>query len=116
MTKKNIKKLVKASYLNNKLNSVRVNRVSKLLSRAELKLFIKFIKNYERSKTVILLVSSIASANTVIKQVKNNYPNKNLIIKEDSSLLGGIKIIDNDIIYDANIKNSLSGILQLVKN
>lgn len=116
MTKKQIKKLTTASYINNNLDSTRVNRIAKRLTRQELKLYIKLLKNYEKSKTVTLLVSSISGSNDIVKQIKKIYADKNISVKEDKSLIAGIRIIDNDTIYDANIKNSLNEIVSFIKN
>lgn len=116
MTKKQIKKLINASYIKNSLNSARVNRIARQLTRAELKLFIKLLKNYEKSKTITLFVSNISEANEIIKQIKKIYSDKNVVIKEDKSLIAGVRLVDNDTIYDANIKNSLDEIVSFIKN
>ena len=116
MTKKQIKKLINASYIKNSLNSARVNRIARQLTRAELKLFIKLLKNYEKSKTITLFVSNISEANEIIKQIKKIYSDKNVVIKEDKSLIAGVRLVDNDKIYDANIKNSLDEMVSFIKN
>lgn len=116
MTRKQIKKLVSASYLKNKLDFVKVNKISKNLTRSELKLFIKLLKNYEKSKTITLFVSSSLGKNEIVKKIKKIYPGKNIVIKEDKSLIAGLRLIDNDTIYDANIKNSIIEMVSFVKN
>lgn len=116
MTRKQIKKLISASYIKNSLDRARVNRIAKQLTRAELKLFIKLLKNYEKGKTVTLFVSSISDANEIVKQIKKIYLDKNFVIKEDKSLIAGVRLVDNDTIYDANIKNSLSEMVSFIKN
>ena len=52
MTKKQIRNLALASYTNDQLDNKKVNRISKLLTRFELKEYIKTVKNVEKSKTV----------------------------------------------------------------
>ncbi len=116
MTRKQIKKLISASYIKNSLDWTRVNRIAKQLTRAELKLFIKLLKNYEKSKNVTLFVSSISNANKIVKQIKKIYSDKNVMVKEDKSLIAGIRLVDNDTIYDANIKNSLNEMVSFIKN
>lgn len=116
MTRKQIKKLISASYIKNNLDRARVNRITKQLTRAELKLFIKLLKNYEKGKTVTLFVSSIPDANEIVKQIKKIYLDKNVVTKEDKSLIAGVRLVDNDTIYDANIKNSLSEMVSFIKN
>lgn len=116
MTKKQIKKLITASYIKNNLDSAKVNRITKLLTRQELKLFIKLLKNYDKTKNITLFVSNISGSSEILKQIKKIYLNKNIIVKEDKSLIAGIRLIDNDTIYDANIKNSLDEMVSYIKN
>ena len=42
------------------------------------------------------------------------FPEKSIQFKEDKSLIGGIKIIDNDLIYEANIKNTLENLVTFI--
>lgn len=116
MTRKQIKKLIGASYHDNSLDLVRVNRIVRNLTIKELKLFIKLLKNYEKSKTVTIFLSDILGKNEITKHMRKIYPDKNIIIKEDKSIIGGIRIIDNDTIYDANIKNSIGEMISFIKN
>ena len=40
---------------------------------------------------------------------------KNIQLKEDKSLIAGIKIVDNDLIYESNVKNTLENLVSFIK-
>jgi len=108
MTKKEIKILVKGAYVNGALDVKKVRRVAKLLKQSELRQFIKVLKRFEESKMVRLIVPNkdMVSQN-IINKVKADFPRKRVVIDEDPELIIGVKIIDNDLIYELNIKNTL---------
>ena len=114
MTKKQIRKLVKASYNKNSLDVKLVNRIVKKLNRTELKTYIKLIKLKEQAKTVTLIASKLTDKESLKKEMGKLFPEKSILFKEDASLIGGIKIIDNDLIYEANIKNSLENLTTFI--
>jgi hypothetical protein len=60
MTKKQIRNLATASYTENQLDNKKVNRISKILTRSELKEYIKAVINLEKSKTVTVYSSKIS--------------------------------------------------------
>jgi hypothetical protein len=114
MTKKIINKLALASYTNNKLDSKKVNKIVKHLKRKELKAYIKFIKNYEKSRSVVLLTPASSKNTNYIKELKKIFPDKKILLERDDSLIAGIRIIDNDTIYDFNIKNTLQNLVSYI--
>ena len=116
ITTKQIKKFAKTSFTNKDLDIKKVNRITKLLNRSELKIYIKAIKSYQNSKTITLITSKITEKNNLLKQLSKLYPNKNIVIKEDKSLIGGIKIVDNDMIHESNIKNNLENLILFINN
>jgi F0F1-type ATP synthase delta subunit len=114
MTRKIIKKLVLASYTNNNLDSKKVDKIAKLLNRQELKAYIKAIKNYEKGKSVTLLTPDSANNKTDVNELKKLFPDKKILLEQDKSLLAGIRIIDNDTIYDFNLKNTLQNLVSYI--
>ena len=42
-----------------------------------------------------------------IEKVRADFPKKRVVVDENSELILGVKIIDNDLIYELNLKNSL---------
>jgi hypothetical protein len=111
MTKKEIKKLVLASYTKDKLDGKKVNKIVKFFTKSDLKKYIKYLKLNEKSKNIIVEVSNLSEKNKILKEVKMMYPNKNISIKENKNIIAGIKIINNDIIYEANLKNNLENLV-----
>lgn len=111
MTKKEIKKLVLASYTKNKLDIKKVNKIVKHFTRAEFKNYIKYLKLHEKTKNIIVEVSNISEKEKIMKEIKKIYPEKNISIKENRAILAGIRITDNDIIYEANLKSKLENLV-----
>ncbi len=114
ITNKQIKTLAKSSYTNNVLNSKKVNRIVKLLNRNELKTYLKFLKSLEKSKTVNVLISKITMKNDVSNKLKRMFPDKKLEFTEDKSLIAGIRIVNNDDVYDFNLKNTFTNLVSYI--
>jgi F0F1-type ATP synthase delta subunit len=114
MTIKQIKNLAMASYSNNSLDVKKINRISKFLNRTQLKRYIQFLKNFEKSKTVIVTMSQLNVKSGLESELKKIFPGKKLQFFEDKSLLAGLKLTDNDIIYDFNLKNTLENLVSYI--
>lgn len=114
MTKKQIKQLANFSFSKDLLDGKKVNRVSKLLTRNELKIYIKALKNIENSKKVTLVTPNIKGMGEIVSKLKSLFPDKRIELKEDKTLLAGVKIIDNDNIYDYNLKNTLKNLVGFI--
>ncbi len=111
MTKKQIKNLVVASYNRNMLDAKKVKRIVNLLSRADLKEYIKGIKAFEDSKKLTIFAPSLSTAKVLKQQLAKLFPNKTIVDREDRTLLAGVKIIDNDDVYDFNLRNNLQNLV-----
>ena len=111
MTKKIIKKIALASYTRENLDSRKVNRIIKYLNRSELKMYIKAIRNYENSRTVTLLSPIISGETGLTKGLKEIFPDKKIVSVKDKNLIAGVRIIDNDTIYDFNIENTVKNLV-----
>jgi F0F1-type ATP synthase delta subunit len=48
------------------------------------------------------------------KEFKRIFPDKRLEFSEDKSLIAGLKLIDNDIIYDFNLKNTFENLVSYI--
>ncbi len=114
MIKKEIKKLALASYTNDKLDKQKVNRIVKHFTRSELKSYIKYLKLNEKTKNIIVEVSSLSGKEQIMKQIKKYYPNKNISLLENKEIIAGIKITNNDIIYEANLKSKLENLVKYI--
>jgi F0F1-type ATP synthase delta subunit len=114
MTTKQIKNLAVASYTSELLDAKKVNRVTKLLNRFELKKYIKFLKNLEQSKTVKVIMAKLDTKNGLAKELKAKFPNTRIEFSEDKSLIAGVKLIDNDNIYDFNLANTFKNLVSYI--
>jgi hypothetical protein len=112
MNSNKIARLVKASYVNNKLDEKIVNKIASLISRSDLKKYIDGLKLSEKKKTLIV---SSSSDNQDVKKLKELFPHKKIIIKKDPSLMLGIRIVDNDIAYEFTLKNTLDKIVEHIE-
>ena len=70
MTTKQIKNLAVASYNGKLLDVKNVTRIAKMLSRGELKRYIKFLKALEQSKTVKVIMSELEIKKFINKRAK----------------------------------------------
>ena len=114
MTTKQIKNLAIASYTNNNLDAKKVSRIGKLFNRTQLKRYIQFLKNLEKSKTVIVAMSQVNVKNSLESELIKIFPGKKLQFLEDKSLIAGLKLTDNDTIYDFNLKNTLENLVSYI--
>jgi F0F1-type ATP synthase delta subunit len=114
MTTKQIKKLAMASYTGKILDLKKINRITKLLTRADLKRYIRFLKSLEKSKTVTVVTSNSDVKTELNKKLKQIFPGKRLEFSKDESLIAGIKLIDNDNIYDFNLKNTFENLVSYI--
>jgi F0F1-type ATP synthase delta subunit len=114
MTKKQIRSLVLASYTEDELDQKKINRITKLLNRSELKEYIKLVKMFEKSKTLTVYASSLSDSTFIRKELGKIFVNKKIEIIEDKKLIAGIKIIDNDNVYDFNVRNNLKNLVSYI--
>jgi F0F1-type ATP synthase delta subunit len=114
MTKKIIKKLALSSYSGKKLDSIKVNKIVKLLNRSELKIYIKTLKNYENMRTVTIVTPILTGKDNLIKDIKSMFAGKKILLKQDKTLIAGVRIIDNDTIYDFNVQNNLENLVSYI--
>lgn len=108
MNKKVINQLVIASYTKEQLDNKKVQRIAKILSRADLKKYIRGLKLTEKANTISLVLPDMKFYNRSLL----GYTKKNITVLEDTSLLMGVKIIDNDTVYDMTLKNNLQAFIQ----
>ena len=114
MTTKQIKNLATVSYVGEKLDEKKVTKIVKLLTKTELKRYVKCLKNLEQGKTVKIIMSKLDNKNELTKNLKGVFPNKKLEFIEDKSLIAGIKLVDNDIIYDFNLANTFENLVSYI--
>jgi|SRR3989338_2936922 len=113
MTTRDIKKMALLSFKNENLDEQIVLKIAKMLSKKDLRQYIKTLRLIDRKKTVVV---SIANKTNVSLQAKLTkiFKDKKIIIKEDKNLIAGIKIEDFDNVYEFNLKNTLENIVNFV--
>ncbi len=112
MDKKKIDKLVLWSYKNDFLDQKKVNRIATLLCKSDLKKYINGLKLTEKKRNLIV---SCPTTNQDPQNFEKLFPNKKIILKKDPSLMLGMEIVDNDIVYEFTLKNSLDKILSYIE-
>jgi hypothetical protein len=112
MNKKQIDKLVLVSYKDNFLDQKRVNRIATLLGRSDLKKYINGLKLNEKKKSLII---STPMNNQDLRKFSKLFPNKKIILRKDPNLMLGVKVVDNDIVYEFTLKNSLDKIISHIE-
>ena len=113
MSKKLLKQLINYSYKENILSVENVNKVASLLSRKDLRYYLKGLKIQERKVVVFI---DVPMNNIDIKdKLRGVFPNKKIVLNIDPSLILGVKIIDDDMLFEVNVKNSLNKILSYIE-
>ena len=108
MLKKQIKLLALGSYTNKQLDAGKAKQISKLLKLTDLRAYIKELKKIESKKSVRLIIPNKKMIGaSALNSVKSSFRNKKVIVEEDPSLILGMKIVDNDLVYEVNLKNAL---------
>lgn len=112
MNSKKIDKLVAASYKNDCLDQKKVSKIASLISKSDLKKYINGLKLIEKKKNLII---SSPIDNRNLKEFEDLFPHKKIIFKKDPSLMLGVSVIDNDIVYEFTLKNSLDKIISYIE-
>ena len=112
MVIRDIRKLVEKSYKNNALDKKTVQKIASLLTVKELRVYIKLLKLQEQRKTVTISLAEKSSKIGLSQKnsFKKLFKHKNIAFNSDESLLGGVRVVDYDIIYDISLKGILEDI------
>jgi F0F1-type ATP synthase delta subunit len=113
MNKKLLKQLVLESYIKGELDQKKVMAIADRLTRKELKVYIKALKQTEKQRSVTIAIAGKATEEQQ-KQFQSMFPNKKVIVTYDPSLMTGVRISNNDDIFEMNLKHELDVIIQQV--
>jgi F0F1-type ATP synthase delta subunit len=111
MNKAKIDYLVSQSYKRNDLDIAKTDAVRQMLNKSDFKEYINALKKKENKNNIIIL-SPVDITDK--KMFEEKFPNRKIIYRIDPSLIAGVKIIDNDIIYEMSLKSSLEGIIDSI--
>ncbi len=115
MTKKEIKTLVMASYTKETLDEKKVERISSLLKKKDLKAYLRGLKLEEKKHTITVALPSASVYNTTRKVFLDLFPGKTISIQEDKLLLLGARVLADDTVYDFTLKKRLEDFLGAVE-
>lgn len=107
-----IDKLIIASYKGSNLDQKKVNRIASLISKSDLKKYINGLKSKEKKNSLVI---SSPIDNQDLGKFKKLFPHKKIVFKKDPSLMLGVQVIDNDLVYDFTLKNSLDKIVNYIE-
>ena|SRR5579859_8075027 len=107
MFKKDIKKLAQVSYTNDNFDEEKVEKISNLLRKKDLKEYIRALKLIEKQKEIIVALPDIKSYNKSDNFFEKLFIKKRIIYQDEPSLFLGLRITDNDMVYDINLKSRL---------
>lgn len=111
MNKKAIQTLVKESYVDESLDEKKVKAIADKLIRQDLKKYINALKECESRNNLIITVPFSQNEAEIFENLKNIFHTKKIIIRTDSMLMLGMKIINKDLIYEYSLKNILENIV-----
>jgi len=112
MDKKKIDKLIGASYKGSDLDQKKVNKIASLINKSDLKKYINGLKLLENKRNLII-VSPTKIQDT--RSFEKLFPHKKIVLENDPTLMLGVRIIDNDSVYDFTLKNSLDKIISYIE-
>lgn len=101
-----IKQLVQESYNKGELDEKKVAMIADRLRRSDLKSYVKALRLEEQKKHVIITTASKLSAKDE-EILRKLFPQKKVSFQVDPSLISGIRVLDNDVIYESNIAQML---------
>ena len=113
--KKQIEELVHASYQDGNLDEATVKKIADNLNRNMLKLYISMLKQEEKKKMVFVTTPKPLSANDREK-VKSLFPKKKIVEEIDPSMIGGIKVVENDEAFEMDLNRTFRDIIRFVNN
>ncbi|OGH38278.1 MAG: hypothetical protein A3B44_01355 [Candidatus Levybacteria bacterium RIFCSPLOWO2_01_FULL_38_21] len=112
---KQIKKLAMQSFKKGNLDPEKIKKIAPLLNRRQLKTYIRFIKKLDREKKVLVFTPIDKVDQKTTSKLRGMFPEKKIEYIKRSDLIAGIRIVDNDIVYEFNVKDSLKSLASYIK-
>ena len=109
MDKKIIDQLVEQSITDNTLDEKKVMKFADGMNRKHLKAYIDALKKWVREHT-ITVESAIYIDEKTKDEFRKHFSEKTVIFEKNPDLLIGTRIIDNDTIYEMNLKDTLQNL------
>ena len=115
MAKNDTNELIKNSITNGKIDDEKTNKIANNLNRKSLKQYVRILKKLKKKKKVIVEIP-LASKDEFIKDIAELFPNKTVIIREDPTLLLGLRITSEDDVLELNLKHEFEKLIQYISN
>lgn len=112
MDVKKINKLVAISYNGNKLDVKKINKIISFINKSDLKKYINCLKLTEKKRSIVV---SSPIDNQDVRKFEKLFPHKKIIFKKNPSLMLGVQIVDDDLVYNFTLKNSLDKIINYIE-
>ena len=113
MKKRLLKQLVLESYDKGHLLEDKVLAIANQLDRKELKQFIGALKQSEKLRTVFVDMP-FDGTDEDMKSLQSLFPDKKIVLRTDKTLMAGMRIVNNDDIFEMNLKHNLDAIIEHV--
>ena len=114
MNRQTLKQLVMESHSESgELDAEKINKIADLLSKKELRLYIKALKNWDKQTKIMIDVPSEDTFN--LDELKELFPNKRFMVSVDPSLMLGMRLQDNDDVFELSLKNTLDKITEHIE-
>lgn len=113
MDKKQIAKLAEISYINNVLDGETVQKIVARLNNKESREYLKALKR-RRKKIEVYIDYALELTEENKKKFKDIFPDKKVIFRNNPGLIMGIRITEDDKVYNFNISNELSQIKEFL--
>jgi F0F1-type ATP synthase delta subunit len=109
-----LKQLISESYTGDEVDATKVIKIADILSRSELKEYIRALKEHEKQTSVVVTIPD-GMENLELEQFKDVFPDKKMFVEKDPELLLGVKVTDNDNVYEFNLRNTLEKMVEYIE-
>lgn len=106
-----IDQLVEVSYTDGVLDAATVNRIADRLTRTQLKAYIRALKEAEKQHTVRVEAPTEPTAADA-KALAGIFSGKRIVTEKNPDLMLGLRVTDNDDVYNINLQHSLERIAE----
>jgi predicted PilT family ATPase len=113
MNRRTLQQLVVESYSEGELDAQKVNKIADLLTKKELRLYIKALKNWEKQSNIAVDVP--VDDHNYHAQLHRAFPDKKIVINVDPTLLLGMRLQHNDDVYEMSLKHTLNKITEHIE-
>jgi len=113
MKRQTLKQMVIGSYSDGELDARKINKIADLLTKNELRLYIKALKNWEKENKITIEVANKEGLD--LKELEELFPNKKMVITVNQALLLGMRLQSNDDIFEMSLKNTLEKVTEHIE-